>query len=140
MKKEVLMIVVLMFLVGAVSAKTLIAGKIYKRDSSKTVFNASVFVNCNGHIQHTMSLQDGSYAVVYSETGPESCKAGDDLVVNATHPAEGDGQVSGVINPNVVGTWDLAIANVPLVPEFGLVAGGLTVLGALVIFFLVRRE
>jgi hypothetical protein len=35
---------------------------------------------------------------------------------------------------------DLAIVNVPLVPEFGLIIGMTTILGALGIFFAVRKR
>ncbi len=137
-----LMILSLLVLsIGAVSAKTLIAGKIYNADFSETISGADVTVTCNGHIQTTTSLSDGSYSVTYKETGSGSCDSGDTLSVYASHPDYGANSKTGVINDDVFGNnWDLAIVNVPLVPEFGLIVGALTLLSALGVFFLIRRE
>src|SRR3989339_228731 len=114
--KKTLMLIVLMlvFSVGVISAKTLIAGKIYNADFTDTISGADVMVNCNGNIQTTESLSDGAYSVTFNETGTN--------------------------HDNAFGDWDLAIVNVPLVPEFSLIIGSLTILSAVGIFFFVRRE
>ncbi len=131
---------VLFLSVGMVSAKTLITGKIYNFDYSQTIAGANVVVDCNGNIQTTTSASDGSYVAVYNETGDGSCDSGDALVVNASHSSYGFGSLSGTINDDAFMEWDLAIVNVPLVPEFGFFICGLTILGVIGIFFLVRRQ
>jgi hypothetical protein len=143
MKKIGLMITlltVLVFSFGAVSAKTLIAGKIYNHDYSKTVAGADVSVNCNSNIRNTTSLGDGSYAAVYNEI---DCDVNDSLNVYAFHPSYGFGNETGIINKDVFNNstpWNLGLVNVPLVPEFGLIVGALTILSAAGIFFFVRRN
>ncbi|KHO53795.1 MAG: hypothetical protein QT05_C0001G0017 [archaeon GW2011_AR13] len=139
--KKTLMLIVLMlvFSVGVISAKTLIAGKIYNADFTDTISGADVMVNCNGNIQTTESLSDGAYSVTFNETGTNACNNGDTLTVSAT---KGNlyGSETGIIHDNAFGDWDLAIVNVPLVPEFSLIIGSLTILSAVGIFFFVRRE
>jgi len=107
------------------------------------VSGASVNVNCNGNIQTTTSDSNGSYSVQYSAS---ECGNGDNVVVSATH--------NGLSGSNNDATWytenstigclqlivDVACANVPLVPEFGIAIGGLTILSAVGIFFFVRRK
>lgn len=141
MKKYLVCLVfmsVVMFLVGAVDAtsSTLIAGKIYNADFSETISNASVIVTCNGTVMSTISLDDGSYSVTYLQA---DCAYGSDLSVAGT---KGDlhGYSEGVINDDAFMGWDLAIVNVPLVPEFGVFVGFMTLLSAIGVFFFVRRE
>ncbi|KHO53796.1 MAG: hypothetical protein QT05_C0001G0018 [archaeon GW2011_AR13] len=140
--KKTLMLIVLMlvFSVGAVSAKTIIAGKIYNADYSDTISGADVTILCNGHELTNISRSDGSYNVEYLENGENGCNAGDSLTVSAV---KGNlyGSQSGIIHDDALGNnWDLAIVNVPLVPEFGILIGSLTILSAVGIFFFVRRE
>ena len=128
---------------GLVSAKTLIAGKIYNADYSDTVAGANVTVMCDHggvvSFANTNSSADGSYGVEFSETGFNACNDGDTLTVYAEKGSL-TGMESGVINNNVFGDWDLAIVNVPLVPEFGFIVGMLTILSAVGIFFVVRKD
>jgi hypothetical protein len=125
-------------MIGTVSAtNTLINGKIYNSDFSQTVSGATVSVDCNGNILPATSDANGAYAVVYNQT---LCDSGDALTVSASHPSHGVGSLSGVITDNAFMGWDLAIVNVPLVPEFGIFIGALTILSAVGVFFLVRRE
>ena len=135
----VLIAMVVLF-VGAVSAKTLITGKIYNADYTETISNANVEVTCNGNVKNTSSLDDGSYSVTYSENGAESCNNDDILSVFASHPDYGANMRDGVIHDNAFDKWDLAVVNVPLVPEFGFFVGGLTILGAVGIFFFISRK
>ncbi len=123
--------------------KTIIAGKIYNSDYTATIAGANVTVTCEDsdfygvNVENTVSLSDGAYSVVFYQ---EYCNYGDTLTVSATY---GDlyGSQSGVIHDNALpGDWDLAVVNVPLVPEFGLIAGLTTILGALGIFFFVRKK
>jgi len=141
--KKVFSLMILSLLVlsmGIASASTLIAGKIYNADYSDTIADADVTVTCNGNIQTTTSLSDGAYAVTYNETGSGSCDNGNTLNVYASHPNYGANSKTGVINNDVFGTWDLAIVNVPLVPEFGVFVGLLTILSAFGVFFIIRKE
>ncbi len=115
--------------------QTLIAGKIYNVDFSDVIEGASVTVTCDDNIRTTTSLNDGDYSVTYDES---SCNEGSSLTVSAV---KGDlyGSDTGIIHDDVLGTWDLAIVNVPLVPEFGVIIGALTILGAVGIFFVIRK-
>ena len=131
---------VLLMSISMVSAKTIIAGKIYDSDFSNTVSGADVVIICNGTMKTTTSASDGAYSVEYNETGINKCDSGDVLNVDASHPSYGAGSQSGVIHDDMIMTWDVGIVNVPLVPEFGLVIGMLTILGAVGVFFVVRRE
>ena len=147
MKKTMMLAVLGLLMVsmmGVASAKTLIAGKIYDYNYQNTIPEAYVTVTCNGNVAPTIqSESDGSYAVTYNETGSSSCNDGDNLAVYAEKGSL-SGIESGVINEDVFEggsiTWNLAIVNVPIVPEFGLIIGLVTVLSAVGIFFFVRRE
>ena len=138
------MLTLVVSLMGFASAYTLIAGKIYNADFTETIEGADVFVSCTHDnvttVMNTTSLADGSYGVQYTESGTGSCDNGDFLIVDASHIDFGFGSSSGEINDDVIGTWDLAVVNVPLVPEFGTVVGMLTIISAVGIFFVVRRE
>ena len=122
--------------VGLASAQTLISGKIYNADYTQTISGASVNVDCNGHATLVVSLADGSYAAEYAE---EECANGDSVSVNAQ---KGDlqGYASGTVGASTQPGWDLAIVRVALVPEFGAIAGLVTIFGAIGIFFYVRRD
>ena len=128
---------VLLLSVSAVSAETFVGGKIYNSDFTSTVSGADVEITCNENVQTTTSLSDGAYSVAYDDS---ECEAGQSLTVSATHPSYGTGTASGIIHDRVVMDWDVAIVNVPLVPEFGLIVGGLTVVSAVCLFFVVRRK
>ena len=141
---SLIMLGLLVFSISSVSAYTLIAGKIYNADYTDTIAGADVTVTCvhNGDINikdGITSLGDGSYSVTYTETGDNACNNGDLLTVSAT---KGDlyGSETGIIHDDAFEDWDLAIVNVPLVPEFGLIVGVLTILSAVGVFFFVRRE
>jgi hypothetical protein len=132
-------IVLVLAMVSGVSAKTLIAGKIYNADFSDTISGANVTITCDGNVRTKESSSDGTYSVTYLETGEDGCDDGDSLTVSAV---KGDlyGSQSGTIHNDAFDTWDLAIVNVPLVPEFGLIAGLTAILGSLGIFFFVRKN
>lgn len=126
--------------ISLISAKTLIAGKIYNYDYSDTIAGADVEVTCNGNVQTTTSLSDGTYTVTYLETGDFSCNNGNDLSVYAEKDGL-SGSRTGTIHDDAFDEdWDLAIVNVPIIPEFGIVIGALTLVSAVGIFFFVRRK
>lgn len=140
---SIIFVLAIVSTLGILNAQTLIAGKIYNADFTDTISGASVTVDCvhNGvtNTKSTTSVGDGSYSVVYSENNPNACDDGDQLTVSATKDGL-YGSESGIINSNVFDTWDLAIVNVPLIPEFGVVVGVLTIVSALGVFFVVRRN
>ncbi len=114
---------------------TVVAGKIYNADFSQTISGATVEVTCAaGEIKTTTSRPDGSYNIVFT---PGKCTTSS-VTVNAYF---GDlyGTETSIINGNVLQDMDLAIANVPLVPEFGLITGFITLFGALSYLFIARR-
>ncbi|MEK6935320.1 MAG: hypothetical protein AABW67_00875 [Nanoarchaeota archaeon] len=144
MNKQLVLPIFVLLIISSlmiVSATTLINGKIYNSDFSQTVSGASVIITCNGTDTSYTSLGDGSYAVTYDEA---ICADGNTLTVSASHPSYGIGSQTGVINPDMVPdmvmTWDIGIVNVPLIPEFGVFVGALTILSAVGIFFFVRRD
>jgi hypothetical protein len=160
MKKAIMPIVLGLMLVltlAAVSASvstTVIAGKIYNSDYTATVPQANVKVTCGGNEITLLSDNDGSYKVKYEGL----CVVDDELIVYAEKNGL-TGTKTGVIKASgacptgqdeqgrdynclieVVSGVDVAVVNVPLVPEFGTVVGILTALGALGVFFVVRKK
>ncbi|HLC78676.1 MAG TPA: hypothetical protein VJH92_06130 [Candidatus Nanoarchaeia archaeon] len=131
-----LMVLFMVQAVSAVTSNTLIAGKIYNADYSSTIAGANVTVNCDGNVQSVASLSDGAYSVTYDGS---LCFDGSSLTVSATKDSL-YGSNTGIIHNEVMEGWDLAIVNVPLVPEFGIVIGILTMLGAVGVFFMIRRN
>ncbi|MEK6918358.1 MAG: hypothetical protein AABW51_05415 [Nanoarchaeota archaeon] len=137
-----ILVLTMLFVTAGVSAKTLIAGKIYNADFSGTIAGVDVIVKCVHGTTNTLSttsLSDGSYSVIYNETGDFACNNGDFLSVSATK-GELSGYKEGEIHDDAFADWDLAVVNVPLVPEFGVIIGGLTILSAIGVFFMVRRR
>lgn len=150
MKKAIMPVVlslVLVLALGAVAAQTegdggttIIAGKIYNSDFTLEIQGATVEVTCDDLTKTKTSEADGAYSVEYDE---EDCSEGSDLSVHAYKAGVGENTVSGVIYDNYpVPSWNLnlGVVNVPLVPEFGLLVGTLTILGAVGVFFVVRRR
>ncbi len=126
----------------AVSAKTIVAGKIYDSPNFETanaVSGANVDVTCNGNLLTTTSLSDGTYSVAYNST--TDCPNNS----NVTVVAEKGGVTSsgtGLVHDYTAVIPDIyiGIVNIALIPEFGLIVGTLTVLSAVGVFFLVRRK
>jgi len=142
MKKTFILAILALFVVysvTAVSASTLIAGKIYNSDYSDVVAGADVDATCNGITLSEVSESDGTYAISFDS---EDCEIGDAVSVHA----EKDGMYgdkSGTVLDGAIfdiPVNDLAIVNVPLIPEFGLMIGTLTAISAIGIFFFVRRK
>ena len=139
-------------MIGAVSAapsQVLVAGKIYNADFSNVEAGASVDVTCmhddvNNTMPTTMSLSDGSYSVLYDNTQSEValCDINDTVWVHAMKTGVGENTVSGNVNINLQPVLDigLGVVNVPLIPEFGLIAGLTTIVGAVGLFFYIRRK
>lgn len=139
-----------------VEANTIVQGKITLDDD--VAGKASITVTCdhvasNGTLMHyTKTAKSsnshylkGTYLVTFPQ---EKCIVGDIVTVTATKNGL-TGTNTGTVVDFIKGRvrekcLDLDIAlvnvNIPLVPEFGLVAGALTILGAAGTFFVVRRK
>ncbi len=127
--------------ISAISAKTLITGKIYNADYSDTIADASVTVSCEHgsetNVQNTTSVSDGQYDVTFYSA---DCDQDDTVTVSAVKGSL-YGSKTGIVHDTAFGTdWDLAVVNVPLVPEFGIFVGALTILSAIGVFFVIRRK
>lgn len=112
-------------------------GKIlYNGDINDPAEEAEVIVYCNNYFRENVSSKYGSYAVSFLHS---ECSDGDLVIVYAT---KGDlsGENSGFVENNLVPGLEIAIVNVPLVPEFGFFMGTLTLLSAMVVFFVIRRD
>jgi hypothetical protein len=124
---------------------TLVNGTIYYADTGDPVGGANVVVKCkdNNHVrkhiatEKTTSLEDGTYAVLFSQQF--ECNEEDLVMVSATMDAL-TGENYGEVENRVVKSLDVAIVNVSLVPEFGVIVGVLTMLSAIGVFFIIRRK
>jgi hypothetical protein len=156
MNKVVLSVVfalVLITAIGMVSAgavpvggKTIVNGAVYQMDGSvvNEVPNADVSVLCLGNELNTTSVSDGSYYVVYNNTG--LCGAGSFFEVWAYKDGL-SGYNNGTIDQNGIPVCDngckvyLGHADVWLqIPEYGFVAAIVAILGAMAVFYFVRKN
>ena len=122
---------------------TFVSGRVYNQNTGANISGAAVTVTCRGHERHVTSGDEGGYSAQYPAT---DCTNGDEVSVSATY--------DGLNGESNTVTWytdnyqvgclkmiiNVACADVPLIPEFGLVIGTLTVLSAIGVFFLVRRN
>jgi hypothetical protein len=137
-----MLVMSLVLLLGFTSAavcvgNTVVGGTIYQNTITNPVAGASVTVTCNGNTKTDTSGANGAYSVVFS---CYECHYNDAVVVDAAkNPLTGESK--GTVSMTYPGlNLDVGIVNVPMVPEFGLIAGLTTVLGALGVFFVVRRK
>jgi len=136
---------------AGVSAKTMVAGKIYNSDFSDVVEGAEVTVTCNEQSQSRSSEADGTYGVSFYN---DDCGVGDSVSVHAVcnegqcteynsgNPIVGENTVEGTIhNEKELGIdVNLGVVNVPLIPEFSLAIGAITLVSAITVFFIIRRK
>lgn len=165
MKKAIIPVVLSLMLVltiVAISAdeipsdtKTIIAGKIYNSDYTDVINGATVEVTCGGYELDTMSLADGAYRVEFNSSN-HYCLVDDTLTVYAykdgltgtkTGTVKAPGSCTNSPGPdtencliNVFDNVNVAVVNVPLVPEFGPGIAIVTALAAVGVFFIVRRR
>jgi len=140
MKKIFSLLILSLFVISTVSAvvckNTDVAGIIYQNnDINDVVANANVLVSCNSYSRSTTSLSDGTFNVEFSCS---ECTVGDTTYVYATSGSL-YGSNSGIVHDFGLSV-DVAVVPVPLVPEFGLVVGMLTVLSAVGVFFVIRKK
>ena len=124
-----------------VNEATVVGGTIYENVITNGAVGAKVVISCNGVNQTTLSSVGGAYSSSFSNT---DCECGDSVFVYATKGSL-SGSAAGSITmcdlqpiPSI--TLDVGIVNVPLVPEFGLIAGLIAVLGAVGAFFVIRKK
>ena len=123
---------------------TVVSGTVYyEGDINNAVSGVIVQVVCNdSNVLNTTSGVDGEYSVSFTSN---KCGCGDDVFVSAYEGVsmiganEGSISICG-ISPAPSITLDVGVVNVPVVPEFGFVVGILTILGAVGIFFVVRKD
>jgi hypothetical protein len=145
MKKAIVLVGLVMLValsLNMVNAKTLVAGKVYDmtQEPIVTVDGADVNVSCNGLVNLTTTLADGSYTVSF-----------DDAVCNESHVVDISAQKGGLYGESKGNTVHdlsgvcegcnvyMSVGNVFMIPEFGFIVGLITILGAVGVFFFVRR-
>ncbi len=145
---SILLLICVSYLVSSAHAvasiggkKTIVTGKVYYGSPENPVVNADVLIKCkhNGITTRKKAQTDskGEYFQIYLQ---EECSKGDKVYVKATSPNGISGENIGEIGDTESKRIDIGIIDVPLVPEFGVLIGGLTILGALGVFFLVRKR
>jgi len=150
MNKAIMLVFVSIFLFSFASAtycpgcdfdnppfgKTVIYGQITYGNNGSVVGGASVEVICNGNEKTTISGTHGYYHVLYDQS---QCNYRDYATVNAQ---KGDlfGSKTEKVNDWKGIFVDVERINVPIVPEFGIVVGMLTIMSAIVVFFVVRKN
>ncbi len=142
----IMLVVMFMFSLSLVSATAIVTGVVYSGEITNPVGGADVLVACNhygimSYRNTTSNTTTGWYGVSFPEKGTGACNNGDEVIVYATTTDGLYGESKPVIViDNMIGKLDVAIANVPMVPEFGFFVGMLTILSATVVFFVVRKE
>jgi len=128
--------------------KTVISGRVYFAETNESAGKADVTITCyhagttytqTTTTRSTMGVK-GQYHVEFPQT---QCIAGDTVVVTATKnglSGSGSDIVENKVSEARCPDIDIGLVNVPLVPEFGAVIGGLTILSSVGIFFFVRRK
>lgn len=127
---------------AVVSAETLVAGKIYDSPNFETangVSGANINVTCNQNLLTTTSLSDGTYSVSFDPT--DLCPEGSIVTVVAekggvSNSGTGDVHDYTALMPDLY----IGVVNIALIPEFGLIAGALTFVGAVGLFFIIRKK
>jgi hypothetical protein len=123
--------------------KTAIQGRVYDAITNQSVLNANVEITCHGTngdvVKNASTGMIGMYGVILSQ---DDCKDGDLVTVRAWKN-DLSGLEEGFVRYGFEScnlNLDVAFINVPLVPEFGVVIGILTMISAVGIFFVVRKD
>jgi hypothetical protein len=122
---------------------TYVSGIITDQSTGLPIEGAEVVIDCNGSIRNATSDANGGYSVQYPIA---ECTYGDSVSVSATYDGlTGDSNdVLWYTENKIIGCLELIVnvgcVNVPLIPEFGLIVGTLTIAMAITVFFVVRRK
>jgi hypothetical protein len=119
--------------VAAVSA-TMISGKITLSDNVTPVVGASVKVTCNAIDKLTTTDGSGMYYVFYTST---DCPNGSEVTTVATKD-DMTGTSTGKVSLDLC-RINTAIIDVSI-PEFGIVLGGVALVGAFGAFMVMRKK
>jgi len=115
---------------------TYVKGRVYDADFSTGISDASVIATCNGISKNTETDSFGDYVIMFDTT---ECRVGNIVTVIATKD-----NLSGAGSDSVHYYYgieiNLAIVDVPMTPEFGFVLGGFTLISAIGIFLVIRRD
>jgi hypothetical protein len=133
---------------GCVIETTGVGGIIYQNEITNVISDADVTVTCNhngvDYSGVTTSQSNGEYGYLFDAS---ECGYGDSVTVDAVKAGlmgTNDGDITMtntiVMNKSCKFKLNVGIVNVPMVPEFGVFAGALTLLSAVGIFFFVRRK
>jgi hypothetical protein len=145
MNKVLSVLVLGIMLLSVVSAtNTYISGKVYNADYTQTITGADVTVTCIGettNIQSTKSGVGGSYRVTFKNDGAENQACFVENSLNVYAEKDGSfGSRTGIVSHNNETGFNFSVIDVPLVPEFGVFVGALTLISAIGIFFFVRKK
>ncbi len=136
----VLPLLALMVLPGVLASvddkPTVVGGIIYNSDHTGVVEGASVVVTCNSVSRPAFTASDGTYSVAFSTK--ENCDDGDTVTVTATKD-DLTGTSTGKVHDYAL-VVNIAIIDVVMTPEFGVIMGVLTLVASAGIFFYVRRN
>jgi len=132
------------------TTETIVEGKITLQANNKAVGNVAITVVCThdkvDYTRTTTSSNSRALKGTYLVTFPQSqCKDNDMITVTAKTSDGSIGTSIGHVRDFITEKCldiDVALVNVkiPIAPEFNLLAGALTIFGAVGMFFFVRRK
>ena len=142
--KKVLFLMVLAFLVisafsfvSATTLETIIGGRVFNANDNSSISGANVTAICGATTLNTNTNNNGLYIVIFQKS---NCTNGNSLNVTATNSGL-TGSKIGIVNATAISYWDVELDfDIPLIPEFGIIAGAIAVIGAVGIFFFVRKK
>lgn len=128
------------------SGATIIGGTITDANNNNApVAGANVSVTCNQNELFAMTDASGHYSVQFD--GTECTK--DDLVTVQATKGDMSGENEDFVNDGqyTIGggrkcgcVVNIGIVDVPLIPEFGLIVGSMTIVGALIALAVIRKQ
>jgi hypothetical protein len=150
------MLATILVLTGIVSATfnqcgfetTVVDGTIYQaggNPNDNPIEGADVVVTCkHGGVNYTSAVvqsdDEGHYAVNFPAN---QCDLDDEVTVSASLGEisnEEQGEIEYSFSYGCRCRVNIGVVDVPLIPEFGILLGGLTIAGALIAFFVIRRQ
>ncbi|MEM4710893.1 MAG: carboxypeptidase-like regulatory domain-containing protein [Candidatus Woesearchaeota archaeon] len=133
--KAIAIIAMFFLMLGFVNAAptTMVYGQVTD-SSNNPVSGASVSVDCNGNILNTVTDASGMYYVFYPAL---LCNVGDTAIVTVNY---GDQTFTGTgtVDYSKECRINVGVVNVQI-PEFGVIAAGLALIGAIAIFAIRRK-
>lgn len=116
----------------------LVAGVVTGPDGNP-LSGASVGVDCNSHHLSTSSSSSGTYSVQFDNG---FCTLGQTVTVTATKGSLTGSNSGPMQNGGDVGQvhLDVAIVNVPTVPEFGLITGVITLIASGASYLFLKKK